>query len=205
MNIVTVNLENLSDKERKQFLSIIEKANMSSGIPLSEIEVGATFKVGDIEFIKFSDVDGVTTAVTKKTIFNSKYGNNNSFAESEILKRLTNEFYPKIVGVVGEENLCEITTDSTSLDGLCAYGEVKSYVSLPTFDFYRANVELFDKYKLDEWWWLATPYSVKPHYDPDWACCVSPSGVVSSSGYYYGNGVRPFCRFVSSIFVSSGD
>ena len=105
---------------------------------------------------------------------------------------------------VGEENLCLIKTDLTCLDGLKPYGELESLVSLPTLDFYRANVEVFDKYPVDRWWWLATPESARPHDAPNWVLCVAPSGCVSNDYYGIGSsGVRPFLSFNSSIFESS--
>ena len=81
-----------------------------------------------------------------------------------------------------------------------------SKISLPTFDFYRKNVSIFDKYKLDKWWWLATPDTAYPHKDVNWVVCVSPSGRVIN---YYGSNddsvVRPFLCFASSIYVSCED
>ncbi len=169
---------------------------------LSNIQVENTFSIAGIEFIKFLDEDGITTAVAKDIVFNSRFGENNNFAESEILKRLEEEFLPKIADAVGEENICDITTDLTTLDGLKVYGEMTSKISLPTFDFYRANVHIFDKYNPSRWWWLATADSAKPHYDPIWACCVSPYGDLFNDFYFLDYGVRPILRFVSSIFVS---
>lgn len=176
-----------------------------SNVTIKGVKDGEIFKIGDVEFIKFPDVDGKTPVVTKDIIFNSRFGDSNNFAESDILKKLETEFLPKITGAIGEENVCEFKTDLTTLDGLKPYGEMTSRVSLPTFDFYRANVEIFDKYKVDKWWWLATPDSAQPHYDPVWALCVSPSGVISNGDYNYRNGVRPFCIFESSIFESFED
>ena len=179
---------------------------MNNNVQLSTIENGKTFKIGDVEFIKFSDIDGVTTAVAKDIVFKSRFGDDNNFGTSDVLKRLNNEFLPQIAGFVGEDNICDIETDLTTLDGLKPYGTLTSKVTLPTFDFYRENVEIFDKYKLRCWWWLATPESAAPHDSPNWIVSVSPSG------YVYGNddndgdyGVRPFLRFVSSIFVSCED
>ena len=170
---------------------------------LNEIENGKTFKVGEFEFIKFSDNDGVTVAVTKDILFRSKFGNDNNIHNSEVLKRLNAEVLPKIIDAVGEENVCEFETDLTTLDGLKPYGPLKSKISLPTYDFYRANVEIFDKYKVNTWWWLATPESARPHDAPNWIVCVSPSGNFFSNDYDDNDiGVRPFLCFVSSISVS---
>ena len=167
------------------------------------VKEGDTFKIADMEFIKFPSVDGKTPAVMKDIAFHSKFGKDNDFRSSEILKRLEAEVLPKIIAVVGEENVCTFKTDLTTWDGLKVYGEMESRISLPTMDFYRTNVEIFDKNKADCWWWLATADSSKPHYDPIWALCVSPSGHFNNFSYYIDFGVRPFCIFESSIFESS--
>ena len=147
---------------------------------LENVEIGKTFEVGGIEFIKFNDINGQTAVVAKDIVFHSEYGLNNNFAESDILSKLTKDFIPKIVDAVGENNLCEFETDLTSLDGLKTYGKIKSKVSLPTFDFYRTNVKIFDEYNPNTWWWLATPDSVAPHRGANWPwiVCVAPSGCV---------------------------
>lgn len=171
---------------------------------IPSVKTGEIFEVAGVEFIKFPDVDGMTPAVTKKVQFCCEFGDNNNFAESRVLKRMKNEFLPKIIEAVGEENLCTIKTDLTTLDGLKTYGEMDSLVSLPTLDFYRANPEIFDRHKVNIWWWLATADSAKPRYDPDLVLCVAPSGSINYVNYYNGRlGVRPFCIFKSSIFGSS--
>lgn len=178
---------------------------MSTAIPLIFfVKDGETFSIGGVEFIKFPEVNGTVPAVAKNIIFKSQFGDNNDLRCSDVLKKLEAEFLPKIINAVGEENLCMIKTDLTCLDGLKPYGTMESLVSLPTLDFYRANVEIFDKHPVDAWWWLATPESARPHDAPDWVTCVAPSGFVDINfcdvGYL---GVRPFLSFNSSIFESS--
>lgn len=202
MNIIKVNFENLTESERNLLLGLVEKANREQ-TELFNVDVGKTFKIGDIEFIKFSDEYGVTTAVTKDIICKSEFGKNNNLKESTILKKLTTEFLPKITQAVGDENVKEFITDLTTLDGLKPYGELRSKISLPTFDFYRENVEILDKHKINKWWWLATPDSAKPHYEPNIIVCVAPSGDIDGGNCYGSiNGVRPLLCFSSSIFVS---
>lgn len=171
-------------------------------VELIKFAAGKTFKIGDMEFIKFSDENGITKAVSKDILFLSRFGEDNNLANSDVLKKLEEEIVPKIADEIGMENICDITTDLTTLDGLKPYEPLTSKVSLPTLDFYRENVEIFDKYKVNNWWWLATPESAQPHSNPYWTVCVSPSGFICSGncGDYYG--VRPFWNFVSSIFVS---
>ena len=167
------------------------------------VKVGETFQIGDMEFIRFPDVNGHTPVVMKDIAFRSSFGSNNDFRESKILKRLQEEYLPRIIEDVGEENVLEFSTDLTTLDGLKNYGTLVSRISLPTFDFYRANVAIFDQHNPDTWWWLATADSAKPHYDPVWVSCVSPAGHVNDDSVNSDDcGVRPFCILKSSIFES---
>lgn len=167
------------------------------------VKDGEIFKAGGIEFIKFPDRDGVTPVVAKDILFTSRFGKDNNFANSDILKRLQKEVLPKVLEDVGGENVLPFRTDLTTLDGLKTYGELESRISLPSLDFYRENAAIFDRHNPGQWWWLATADSAEPHYDPVWITCVSPRGNI-----YYGiyiddsNGVRPFLNFVSSIFGS---
>lgn len=168
------------------------------------IKDGETFMIGNMEFIKFPAANSHTPVVMKDIAFRSRFGDNNDLRSSDVLRKMEAEILPKIIAAVGEENVCTIKTDLTTLDGLNPYGTMESRISLPTLDFYRANVSIFDKYKPDRWWWLATPESAQPHSDPDYTLCVSPSGYIGN--YYCFNfeyGVRPFCIFESSIFGSS--
>ena len=167
------------------------------------VKDGDTFKIAGIEFIKFPDKDGMTPVVARNILFNSTFGGNNDLRSSEVMKRLKEEILPKIIMVVGEENVCTFPTDLTAWDGLKPYGIMEEKISLPTMDFYRANVEIFDKYPASGWWWLATPDTAQPHGAPTWILCVSPSGDINDVRYrYVVLGVRPFCILNSNIFVS---
>lgn len=176
----------------------MSKSNIFTGV-----KDGENFKVGDIEFIKFPEVNGAVPVVTRDIAFRSRFGDNNNLAESDVMRKLQVDFLPKIVAAIGEENLCKFKTDLTTQDGLKPYGEMESLISLPTFDFYRANVGIFDRYMVGNWWWLATPESARPHDDPYWVLCVAPSGFIGNGYYHCDLGVRPILFFVSSIFGSS--
>lgn len=166
------------------------------------VKDGDTFKLGGIEFIKFPDEGGVTPVVAKDIQFFSSFGQNNNLKESGILRQLQEEWLPKVAEAVGDENLCQIRTDLTTLDGLKPYGTLDSLVSLPTMEFYRKHVEIFDKYKPDRWWWLATPESAPPHDAARWILCVSPSGFIDIDYFINDYGVRPFLALKSSVFGS---
>lgn len=181
--------------------------NMSmKTVLLEEIPVGGTFKIGRFEFIKFTDEDGKVTAVSKDCIYRSKFGENNDFFKSNILEGLLKDILPEIEHEVGEDNILEFKTDLLSLDGSAKHGSVNSKISIPTFDFYRKHRAIFERYKLNEWWWLATPDSTSEYYNDNWIVCVSPDGCIYYySNYYIIRGVRPILIFLSSIFVSCED
>ena len=167
------------------------------------VKDGDTFTVAGMEFIKFPDMDGKTPVVMKNIAFLSEFGSDNNLKKSRVLHRMEKDILPKIVEAVGEENVLTFRTDLTTLDGLKLYGELESRISLPTLDFYRKNVEIFDEPNPGKWWWLATPESAQPHSNPSWILCVSPSGGIDGGYYSIDNGVRPFLIFNSSIFGSS--
>ena len=169
---------------------------------LAEIAIGELFEVAGIEFIKFADENGQTVAVAKDALFNSYFGNNNNFATSDVKRVLEEKILSKLEQAIGAENIINHEVDLLSLDGDDKWGKVNCKISIPTFDFYRANVKIFDKYKCDEWWWLATPDTTSAHYNDNWAVCVSPLGFIFNFSFNFVNGVRPFLIFVSSISVS---
>ena len=175
---------------------------MEKQILFPGVKDGDTFQIAGMEFIKFPSKDGQTPVVMKDIAFRSDFGEDNDLRASVVLERMREEVLPKIIKAVGAENVCAFKTDLTTQDGLKPYEDLESQISLPTMDFYRANVAVFDQYEPDTWWWLATPESALPHDDPYWILCVSPSGYINNDVYHGDNGVRPFLILNSSIFQS---
>ena len=130
------------------------------------------------------------------------FGSNNDYRGSKV-ESICDDFAKKIECIVGSDNLIEHTVDLTADDGLKDYGKIRKKMSLITADKARRFVDKLDKYKLDDWWWLATPYSTSKHGNTSWVKCVSPSGSIDyGNSFYYYLGVRPFCILKSNIFVS---
>ena len=176
----------------------------SNGIIFHNVADGEVFQLGGIEFIKFPATELGTPVVAKNIAFRSRFGDNNNLRDSTVLKRMQEEILPKIAEAVGEENVLLFKTDLTAWDGLKPYEDLESKISLPTMDFYREHVEIFDRHKVDEWWWMATPDTAQPHGSPTWILCVAPSGGLYYDFYsYVVIGVRPFCILNSAIFGSS--
>lgn len=171
---------------------------------LAEIANGELFEVAGIKFIKFSEENGRVVAVAKDIAFASRFGDNNNFATSDIKKRLEAEILPKLESAVGSENIVAHEVDLLSLDGSDKWGKIECKISIPTFDFYRANVKIFDKYNPRKWYWLATPDSTSEHGSDYWVRCVGLSGFIDHNVSFCDNFVvRPFINFVSSISVIS--
>ncbi len=167
------------------------------------IQDGETFQLAGIEFIKFPSKDGQAVIMAKDPVFRSVFGKNNDLRSSTVQKKLEKDILPKIIAEIGADNLCTVKTDLTTLDGLKPYGVMESLISIPTLDFYRENVEIFDKYNLREVFWLATPESAAPHNNSNWILCVWPSGGVGGDSCGNDNAVRPVLILKSSIFESS--
>ena len=167
---------------------------------LYEVNIGDTFKVADVEFIKFTNDGDKVVSVAKDILYDSRFGDDANFGKSDIKARLEKELLPKLEAEIGEENIFEFETDLLAFDGTRPFPNVKSKISLVTLDFYRRNREIFDKHRLDDYWWLLTPDSEAYKRI---VLSVSPSGRINNlNSVYYGRGGRPFLIFSSSISVS---
>lgn len=200
--INTINLNGQTFNLTPDQVDKLQKALCINGKRLSDVAIGDTFKVADMEFIKVTEDNGTVAAVAKCVLCSKKFDDNtNNFAKSSLLKYLQMEILPKIEAAVGTANVVEFETDLTSLDGLDDYGTMKSKISLPTFDFYRKHVKIFDKHKVGTWWWLSTPDSTPTHEVSTLVRLVGGGGTLNSVNCSCNFGVLPFCIFKSSIFV----
>ena len=180
----------------------IQNSFKQSSVKLLSVKPGEVFKIGKYEFIVLDHSKETTAVVLKNLLHNSKqFGKNNNY-ENSFVDDLCNEFAKEIKSLCGEDSLVEHTVDLIADDGLKCYGKIKRYASLLTANLYRRYVEILDKHKIDKWWWLATAYSTPKHDNETWVKCVAPSGYLYGDGFNYNRGVRPFCIFNSSIFVS---
>ena len=170
---------------------------------LKDKAVGEIIKIGEYEFIVLEHSKETTAVILKDLLCNSEFSANDCDFKSSIVKKKLSDFGNEIVKIIGSQNLVPHGVDLTSNDGLKDYGKDLANMSLLTADLYRRYVEILDNYKLDKWWWLATPYSTSKHGYSEYILCVAPSGIICISSYCSINiGVRPFCILNSNIFVS---
>ena len=167
-----------------------------------DIEIGEIITVADTDFIVLDKTDDEVMCLTKDFVYtNTQFDSNtNNYANSNIRKKLNKDFAQKLMDEVGKRGLCDIELDLLSLDGLDDYGIVTDKVGLLTVDVYRKYNRIIEKYPVNDWWWLATPWSTPHRGYSSGVCYVNRGGTVSINNCYGGNGVRPFCIFSSSIF-----
>ena len=109
---------------------------MSKTVKLTEIETGKAFTADGIEFIKFSEENGETVAVTKNIVFRSRFGDNNDLRNSDVLKKMNADFIPKLVEAVGDEKICEFETDLTITE------QYKNEVCIKAEEYLRRFIEI---------------------------------------------------------------
>ena len=182
----------------------IENSFGFNRIKLSDINVGETFKVGELEFIVLEHHDETTSVILKEFWKTAKFDDNfNDYKESKIRKELNTEFLKLLSDCVDSDNIVEHKVDLTADDGRIDYESCYDLISLLTCDMYRKYVYVLDKHKINKWWWLATAYSTKSNDYTTTVRCVGNGGALDciSCDSDYG-GVRPFCILKSNIFVS---
>lgn len=170
----------------------------------AEIETGKTITVADVDFIVLEKKDDKVICLTKDFVFEDEQfdRNSNNYATSAVRRRLNEEFLSKLVEAVGAENILDVEIDLTSDDGLDDYGKVTDKVGLLTDTMYRKYNRIIEEYPVDDWWWLATPYSTPHRGYNSLVRCVRRIGTLYYYLCDYHNGVRPFCIFSSAIFES---
>ena len=168
-------------------------------------EVGGVVDVADIEWIVLDkDDEGNVLCLAKDFVYESTQfdSNTNNYANSNIRKKLNDDFLKKITKKIDKDTLLDIEIDLTSDDGLDDYGKVTDKIGLLTADMYRKYNRIIEKYPIKDWWWLATPWSTPHRGYSSGVRCVNFVGSLSNNCCSSSIGVRPFCIFSSSIFKS---
>jgi hypothetical protein len=193
-------LRDLTSADYNLLMNAIEKKTKPQ-LPFNT-EVGEVFEIANMEFIRFPATEHGVPILLKTLLPCMEFGDSNNFGESGILRELVSEILPKIEAAVGAENVLEFETDLTAIDGLKDYGSIKSKISLPTLDFYRKNIEMFDKYKSEYGFWLVTPWSTPTRGYRNLMCRATSDNIIDHSRSYYERYVRPMLYLNPSVFAS---
>ena len=192
----------LTDKQLKEIKDSFVKKRRLGDVPVGGI-VGIGSCEWSYEFIVLDHNDGETRLLMKELYKEDvKFGPDNNYKNSDV-KKICDEFAKELGDLVGSDNIISHKVDLTALDGLRTYDACYAKCSLMTFDMARSYVDILDRYKLDQYWWLCTPWSTPEHGYSSTVCIVSPSGYIDYRHFNCGNfGVRPFFILKSDIFVS---
>jgi len=126
------------------------------------------------------------------SLFKSRFGNTNNYAESEVRKKLVDSDLAKELEDFYGDKLLPITLDLTALNGSKEYGVVAGdKIAVPTLDIlrkFKENIPL-----VDNWYWTSTPNGTKITVDSSYVQGVDSGGGVGCTGCCWcGDGVRPF-------------
>ena len=151
---------------------------------------------------KIKEENGLTYFHLCKSLFDSSFGENNNYKESDIRKKVAESDYAAKLKATYGDHLVPVSVDLTSLDGLKDYGKLNEDVlSLMDIDLYRqcrANI-----FQDTSWWWLATPDSTDSGWGSSGVRYVNDVGYVNVGDCRDGDGgVRPFFILKSQIFES---
>lgn len=176
-------------------------------VELATLKQGEVFKIGEHDFIVLKQREGETDVISKNLMAEDVMFDNDTrdYNHSQLKELIENEIQPVIEAAVGGDNLVEHEVDLTSVDMQNEFGTCRCRVRVLTFDEAREHNDLLVNKELPDWYWTLTPWSTKERGWGYSLAVVSPSGIISGDGYFYGNGVRPFCILKSNIFVSKED
>lgn len=138
--------------------------------------------------------DGILCMVLDED-FESAFGGNNNFAESELRKKLNREYLDEWVkGGADRESFMLMQVDLTTNDGLKDYSSCECFLAPRTCDQHRKYRYLIPNPKRN-WEWTATAYSTKENGYSNLAYQVTSAGALDGYGSVdSAYGVRPLFK-----------
>ena len=156
---------------------------------------GERFVYGKKNCMVLEHMDDGTLCMVLDEVFESKFGESNNFAESELRKKLNGEYLDEWVKDGADRaSFVLMQVDLTANDGLKDYGTCECFLAPRTCDQHRKYRYLIPNPK-GNWEWTATAYSTKANGYSLTAYQVTSAGALSiiyfSYGVYSAYGVRP--------------
>lgn len=155
---------------------------------------GERFVYGKKNCMVLEHMNDGTLCMVLDEDFESKFGETNNFAESELRKKLNGEYLDEWVKDGADRaSFVLMQVDLTANDGLKDYGTCKCFLAPRTCDQHRKYRYLIPNPK-EDWEWTATAYSTKANGYSLTAYQVTVAGGLSIN--YAGNahGVRPLFK-----------
>lgn len=156
---------------------------------------GEHFVYGKKNCMVLEHMDDGTLCMVLDEDFESKFGETNNFAESELRKNLNGEYLDEWVKDGADRaSFVLMQVDLTANDGLKDYGICECFLAPRTCDQHRKYRYLIPNPK-ENWEWTATAYSTESNGYSGIAYLVTCAGGLDSYHYSYGAGaVRPFFK-----------
>ena len=156
---------------------------------------GERFAYGNKKCMVLEHMDDGILCMVLDEDFESAFGGNNNFAESELRKKLNGEYLDEWVkDGADRESFVLMQVDLTTNDGLKDYSSCKCFLAPRTCDQHRKYRNLIPNSK-NTWEWTATAYSTKANGCSITAYQVSGAGGLSFGITVFGAvGVRPLFK-----------
>ena len=169
---------------------------------LSNLVPGTELLIGEEAYMVLEHTGTGASKVIRKELLQGArgFGSDADWKESQIREYLNGEYYERISGIIGRENIIEFSRDLTSLDGLDDYGTCVDKVSMLTASEYAKYHRIFGvRSRYHGWWWTITPFSTPSNDYHRYVCYVNSNGTLNWNDCDNCNGVRPFW-WISEIY-----
>lgn len=155
---------------------------------------GERFVYGKKNCMVLEHMDDGTLCMVLDEDFESKFGETNNFAESELRKKLNGEYLDEWVKDGADSaSFVLMQVDLTANDGLKDYGTCECFLAPRTCDQHRKYRYLIPNPKRN-WEWTATAYSTKANGYSLTAYQVTVAGALIGDCVYFAHGVRPLFK-----------
>lgn len=158
---------------------------------------GERFVYGKKNCMVLEHMNDGTLCMVLDEDFESKFGETNNFAESELRKKLNGEYLDEwVTNGADRASFVLMQVDLTANDGLKDYGTCECFLAPRTCDQHRKYRYLIPNPK-GNWEWTATAYSTKANGYSLTAYQVTVAGALDISYFgvvYSAYGVRPLFK-----------
>lgn len=167
---------------------------------IKDYHQGEHFVYGKKNCVVLEHMDDGTLCMVLDEDFESKFGETNNFAESELRKKLNGEYLDEWVkSGANREFFVLMKVDLTANDGLKDYGICECFLAPRTCDQHRKYRYLIPNPK-ENWEWTATAYSTESNGYSGIAYLVTCAG--SLNNYVNSaSGARPLFKLNSESLV----
>ena len=168
---------------------------------IKDYHQGEHFVYGKKNCMVLEHMDDGTLCMVLDEDFESKFGGNNNFAESELRKKLNCEYLDEWVkSGANRESFVLMQVDLTANDGLDDYGKCRCFLAPRTCEQHRKYRKLIPN--PDGLEWTVTAYSTESNGFFGIACLVTALGALDYDSYVGGAyGVRPLFKLNSESLV----